>query len=58
MILELFVEHVDVLIIFDIGKGMEDRLIEISSPFEIYLTLCFLKQINSRDKVGASFTLP
>ena len=53
---ELFVEHVEVLIKFSIGKGMEYILIVIPSTFELHLMLRLLRQITNPDKVGASFT--
>ena len=56
IILELFVEHVEVLIYFGIVKGMDDRLIVIPIPFDLQLTLHFLKQITSSEKVSASYT--
>ena len=54
-ILELFVEHVEVIIDFGISKGMEYCLILIPITLELHLTFRFIKQINSCDKVSASF---
>ena len=58
MIVEFFVENVEVIIYFGIGKGMEDCLIVIPIPFELRLTFHFFKQITSCDKVSASFAFP